>query len=297
MQEPYFIKYEVSNIIERNDIEMPADLHLHSTFSDGSFTPAELVKTAAEKGLTTIALADHDTVEGIPEAIKAGEKYEVEVIPALEFSAFWNKAEIHILGYFIDYNSPELLNKTEEIFTARIERARGMVKRLNQLGIAISFQEVEEIAGDEYIGRPHIARAMMSAGYIEEMGEAFTDEFIGNGGKAYLSKYQLTPEKAISLINRSGGISVLAHPVFINHGEPFDRAGIRKLADAGLAGVEVYHSRHSSETSRYYLEIAEELGLIVTGGSDFHGENSPDVKIGDISINDNLVKKLKEYKR
>ncbi len=275
---------------------MPADLHLHSIFSDGSYTPTELVKAAAEKGLTTIALTDHDTVEGIPEAVNAGEIYGVEVIHALEFSTFRNKAEIHILGYFIDYNSPELLNKTKEIFTARIERARGMVKRLNQLGIDISFQEVEEIAGDEYIGRPHIARVMMAAGYIEEMGDAFTDEFIGNGGKAYLPKYQLTPEEAISLINRSGGISVLAHPVFINHGEPFDRAGIKKLAGAGLDGVEVYHSRHNPETSRYYLEIAEELGLIVTGGSDFHGENSPDIKIGDIIINDNLVKKLNEYR-
>lgn len=274
---------------------MSADLHMHSTFSDGSYTPTELVKEAAKIGLKTIALSDHDTVAGVEEAIREGKRHGVNVIPALEFSTFEGDAEIHILGYYIDYKSPLLLNKIGEIFDARIERARGMIKKLRDQGIEISYEDVKNIAGDEYIGRPHIARAMQQAGYIKVMGEAFSDRYIGNGGQAYLPKYKISPEEAIKIINEVGGVAILAHPFFVNHGKPFDKKGIERLVGFGLEGVEVYHSKQNDTQSNYYHKIARELGLLITGGSDFHGENSPGVDLGDIVIENTLVEKLKKY--
>ncbi len=274
---------------------MAADLHVHSTYSDGSLTPEELVKLAVKNKLSTIAIADHDTVDGINIASRVAGNYELEVIPAIEFSTFRKKAEIHILGYYIDYGDPRLLNKVKEIFTARIKRARKMVKLLNQQGVEITFQQVKKIAGDDYIGRPHIARALVDAGYVKEMGEAFCEKYIGNNAQAYVPKCKLSPEKVIKLISNVGGIPVLAHPFFINHGQPMKREQIAELVESGLKGLEVFHSKHDFETSQYYQTIAEELNLLITGGSDFHGENSPGVKMGDITIKDDYVRKLKEF--
>jgi len=149
------------------------------------------------------------------------------------------------------------------------------------------------MAGDDYIGRPHIAKLMVKRGYINEMKDAFTDQYIGNGGKAYVEKYKLSPVEAIDLILNTGGIPVLAHPVFINHGEPMDKQDIKKLKDTGLLGLEVYHSKHNEKTIGYYKNIAQELNLLITGGSDFHGENSPGVNLGDIRLSDDHIDKLK----
>lgn len=274
---------------------MVADLHMHSTYSDGSLTPEELVKLAVKKGLATIAITDHDTVEGVDIASRTAQGYDLEVIPAIEFSTFRGKAEIHILGYYIDHKEPQLLNKIREIFTARIERARKMVKLLNEQGVEITFQQVKEIAGDDYIGRPHIARALVAAGYVQEIGEAFCEEYIGNNARAYVPKYKLTPEEAIELISKAGGISVLAHPVFINHGSPLKKGKIKELVNFGLEGLEVFHSKHDNEATQYYQTVARELELLITGGSDFHGENSPGVEMGDVTVEDKFVRKLKEF--
>lgn len=274
---------------------MPADLHLHSIYSDGSFTPSELVEMAARKGIDTIALSDHDTIEGINEMIAAARLRDIEVIPAIEFSTSQDGVEIHILGYYIDFNSRTFLEEVKRLFDQRLKRSEMMVEKLNRLGVEISFQDVKEIAGDKYVGRPHIARAMKKAGYIKEIGEAFTDQYIGNGGRAYVGREKISPREAIEIIRKNGGIAVLAHPFFVNGGDSLDKKSIELLAEDGLEGLEVFHSRHSQEVSGYYLKIAEELGLLVTGGSDFHGESSPDVKIGDVLLADEYVREFREY--
>ncbi|MFW5985205.1 MAG: PHP domain-containing protein [Halanaerobiaceae bacterium] len=272
---------------------MTADLHVHSTFSDGSLSPKELVDLSNKQGLKTIGLTDHDTVDGLKQGIKYGKKHDIEVIPGIEFSTFRNQEEIHILGYYIDYEDQNLLARVDEIYTARQERGRKMVKLLREQGIDLSLEDVKETA-DDYLGRPHIARAMVKKGYITEMGEAFTEQYIGNGGQAYVPKYKMEPEVAIKLISQVGGIPVLAHPAFINHGSPLQEEYISELQDQGLQGLEVYHSKHDPETSNYYREVAHRLDLLITGGSDFHGENAPDIMLGDITISEKKVEKLRQ---
>ena len=276
---------------------MTADLHIHSTYSDGSFSPEEIVKMASQRGIDVISIADHDTVDGIEPAQKAAEKHDIEVIPALEFSTFRSKAEIHILGYYIDYRNEQLNHIIKKIFNARDTRARKMIELLNGEGVEINYNQVKEIAGDDYIGRPHIARAMIEAGYIQEMGDAFTEDYIGNGGKAYVSKYKLSPKEAIKIIKDADGIPVLAHPIFINHGQPMTEEDIAELVESGLEGIEVFHSKHDEEAVEYYKEIARKMGLLITGGSDFHGENSPDIDFGDIVIDIKYIDQLKKVDR
>jgi len=272
---------------------LSADLHIHTTFSDGSYKPEEIVDLAEKNNFKTIAISDHDTLDGINPALEYASNKDIEVIPAIEFSTFEEKAEIHILGYFIDHEDDYLRKKVKKIFDSRKIRAQKMVELLNKQNIDITYNEVKNMAGDDYIGRPHIAKLMVKRGYINEMKDAFTDQYIGNGGKAYVEKYKLSPVEAIDLILNTGGIPVLAHPVFINHGEPMDKQDIKKLKDTGLLGLEVYHSKHNEKTIGYYKNIAQELNLLITGGSDFHGENSPGVNLGDIRLSDDHIDKLK----
>ncbi|HHU91858.1 MAG TPA: PHP domain-containing protein [Halanaerobiaceae bacterium] len=274
---------------------MPADLHLHSIYSDGSCTPARLIELAREKGLDTVALADHDTVAGIGEMIEAGAEKGIQVIPAIEFSTYQGEVELHILGYFIDYSSPSFQAEIKKLYEKRKERAAGMIARLNELGVRLSYQEVRNLAGSDYIGRSHIARAMVEAGHIREMKDAFSSEYIGNGGQAYLPKYKLDTAETIQLIHEYGGLAVLAHPYYVNGRDFMDKEGIEVLVKYGLDGLEVYHSKHSREATAYYLQIARELGLLVSGGSDFHGANSPGLEIGDIRLADKYVKRIRDY--
>ena len=272
---------------------MAADLHLHSTYSDGSYKPEQLLKLARSKGLDTIAIADHDTIKGSKEAIKIKDNYDIEVIPAIEFSTYKNKAEIHILGYYLDFTSKQLKQEVHNIFQARIKRAEKMIDKLNKQGVAISLKEIKNKIADEYMGRPHLAQEMVKKGYIDEIGEAFTDKYIGNNGQAYVSKYKLTPKKAIKIINEAQGIPVVAHPGFINNGFPLNKENIKEMKKSGLEGIEVFHSRHSSDESAYYRSVAEELNLVITGGSDFHGDKTPEIELGDIELGNNCVGKLK----
>jgi hypothetical protein len=273
---------------------LSADLHIHTTFSDGSNKPEEIVDMANKNNITTIAISDHDTLDGINPALEHARDKDIEVIPAIEFSTFEGKAEIHILGYFIDHENELLREKVKKIFDSRKIRAQKMVELLNKQNVNITYEEVKDMASDDYIGRPHIAKLMVKRGYINEMKDAFTDQYIGNGGKAYVEKYKLSPKEAIDLILKAGGIPVLAHPVFINHGEAMDKEDIKALKDDGLLGIEVYHSKHHEKTKKTYKKIALELDLLITGGSDFHGDNSPGVHIGDIRLPDSYVEKLKE---
>jgi len=273
---------------------LSADLHIHTTFSDGSYKPEEIIDMAQKKDFKTIAISDHDTLDGINPALEYASNKDIEVIPAIEFSTFEGKAEIHILGYFIDHEDDYLRKIVKKIFDSRKIRAQKMVELLNKQNIDITYNEVKNMASDDYIGRPHIAKLMIKKGYINEMKDAFTDQYIGNGGKAYVEKYKLSPVEAIDLILNTGGIPVLAHPVFINHGEAMDKQDIKKLKDTGLLGLEVYHSKHNEKTIEYYKNIAQELDLLITGGSDFHGENSPGVNLGDIRLSNEHIDKLKE---
>ena len=222
---------------------MKADLHLHTTASDGRLEPKDLVKLAAKIGLDVIAITDHDTVDGVLPSLIAAEDYpSLTVIPGLEISTDVSDGEVHILGYFIDYTSRELGSALERFRNSRQGRARGMVSRLGDLGLDIDWQRVEEIAGDGSIGRPHIARAMLEKGYIATFEEAF-NKYIGHGGPAYVAREKMLPEEAVELILRSQGLPVLAHPFTVNDPETM----IRNLNKVGLIGIEAYYKDNNEK--------------------------------------------------
>ena len=257
------------------------DLHIHSTASDGKFSPAAIVGKAAELGLKVIALTDHDTVDGIPPATEASGAFpDLKLIPGVEISTDLADGEAHVLGYFIDYASRELGSALERFRNSRQGRARGMVVKLADLGIDIDWQRVQEIAGDGSIGRPHIAQAMLEKGYIARFEEAF-DKYIGHGGPAYVGREKMTPEEAVELILRSRGLPVLAHPFTVKEPE----AMIIKLKAAGLVGIEAYYKDNTEEQTRATLGLAEKYGLIATGGTDYHGiGDSSEVMLGGVEV-------------
>lgn len=251
--------------------EKYADLHLHTTASDGTLTPRQMVQAAKEVGLSVIAITDHDTVSGLAEALEAGQELDIEVIPGIELSTIDSKQEVHILGYYIDTSCQNLLDVLSQMIHARDTRAVRMIEKLNELGVSITLDRVREISGNEFMGRPHIARAMIEAGYIKEHAEAFTTEYIGSGGRAYVERYKITPEQAISLIHEAGGVAVLAHPGCLGDGGVLGEEDIVRYVGFGLDGVEVYYAKHSPEQVEYYKRLALTYGLMMTGGSDFHG--------------------------
>ncbi len=257
------------------------DLHIHSTASDGKLEPADVVRGAAERGLAYIALADHDTVSGIAPAQEAAKEFpKLKVIPGVEISTDTPDGEIHILGYFVDYNDPEFKAALDRFRNSRLARARGIVDKLNKLGIHIDWQRVEEIAGDSSIGRPHIAQAMLEKGYIASFKEAFTD-YIGRDGPAYVEREKMTPAEAVAIIVKAGGLAVLAHP--FTAGEP--EAMIRELKPAGLAGIEAYYDNYSAEEIDQLVGLAQKYNLIATGGSDYHGiEPANETAIGGAEV-------------
>ncbi len=276
---------------------MGADLHVHSCFSDGTLTPEQLIDLALEKGIKTLAIADHETVTASIRAREIADKKGVELVPALELSSYESKAEMHILGYFIDLEDENLLKKMAEISSRREIRVKQIVELLNRQDIRIDYHDVKKVAGQGYIGRPHIARALLNLGYIDEISQAFTDKYIGNGSPAYIQKYKMKPAEAISLINQAGGIAVVAHPFFVKQRAPLQKKDIAVLKAKGLQGIEVFHSKHNQEWTQIYLKIASQLDLLITGGSDYHGSNSPDIKLGDIILADRYLEKLKSASR
>jgi predicted metal-dependent phosphoesterase TrpH len=241
------------------------DLHLHSICSDGQDTPEELVETAVKAGYNVISITDHDSVAGIPRALEAARDTHIEVIPGIELSAIESTDDIHILGYFIDYHDPEFLKKIEFFKDKRRERAEKIVKNLNRVGLDIQIETVLRIAHGAPIGRPHIAEALLAEELVETYSEAFF-RYIGSDGPAYVPKYEVKPAEAIQLILRYGGIPVIAHPGV------FDRDDLLfELKAAGLMGIEAIHPFHSQEKQKFYCDLARKLGLIITGGSDWHG--------------------------
>ena len=244
---------------------------MHSTASDGTFDPRELVIAAKNAGLSIIAITDHDTIDGIEDACRAGNEYGIKVIPGIELSTTDGKKEIHILGYYIDPANQYLKNLITQMINAREMRAINMVQKLNDIGIEITVDRVFEISGTTFIGRPHIARAMQEMGYIKEQSEAFTKNYIGNGGRAYVDRFKIKPVDAISIIHEAGGIAVLAHPGYLADRSSLDEGDLVRYFGCGLDGVEVFYSKHTEEQVEYYLRIVIKYGMVITKGSDFHG--------------------------
>ena len=257
------------------------DLHLHSTISDGKFSPADIVRKSAERGLTVIALADHDAVDGIAPALAAARAFPgLTVIPCVEISTDVPDGEVHVLGYFIDYTDRKLKATLERMRHSRRERAGGMVTKLGKLGIHIEWQRVQEIAGSGSIGRPHIAQAMLEKGYIGSIKEAFT-KYISRDGPAYVQREKMTPGEAVELLLRTNGLPVLAHPLTINNRETM----VTELKTAGLVGIEAYYKDYTAGEISKLVSLADRHGLITTGGSDYHGlDNSTETMIGGADV-------------
>jgi hypothetical protein len=251
-----------------------ADLHTHTKHSDGTFTPSELVDYAAKQGIAVLSVTDHDSVSGIDEAIEAGFKAGVEIIPGIELNTDFKDAELHILGYFIDYKNPDFIKKLNWFRESRIERMRMMIAKLNGSGHDITFDEVRDEALNESggenvlgsIGRPHLARVMVKRKIVEEERAAF-ERYIGNGKSCYVEVLnKLLPADAVRFIIEFGGLAVMAHPGLTGRDSV-----IGELVEEGLCGLEVYHSSHDAQAVKKYEKIAADYGLITTGGSDCHG--------------------------
>ena len=243
------------------------DLHLHTLASDGRLTPTQLVDLIASKGVTVAAISDHDTTDGIAEAVRAAAGHpNLDIIPAIELSTDIPGDEIHMLGYFLQYEDEEFQAILRRFREGRLERGRMMVEKLAALGKPVDWERVQEIAGDGSVGRPHIALAMVEAGYFKEPKEAFY-EYLGNNGLAYAERSKMTPEEGVEMLARVGGTAVLAHPANL---EDLDTKVVQ-LKEAGLVGMEVHYAMYSEETIQRLVEVANRHGLIPCGGSDYHG--------------------------
>lgn len=259
-------------------MEKYIDLHTHSLKSDGSMTPAEVVREAKRAGLAAIALSDHDTIDGISEAMAEGEKIGVEVIPAIEFSV-QSKTETHILGYFIDIKNPDLLRTLKEVVDLRIERNYVTCQRLNELGFDITIKEVRALAPNNFVGRAHFARVLMDKGYTKSVKEGF-DKYMSAGQYAYCEKQRLTARDAVELIAKCGGISFLAHPHLTKLSDEELKDFLLELKGYGLSGLEGYYTDYTPEMQEKYQNLAKELGLMISGGTDFHAQMKPHISIG-----------------
>lgn len=266
---------------------MAVDLHIHTTASDGTYSPKEVVQMAKEVGLVAIGITDHDTIDGLFEAWEWGKKLGVEIIPGIELNTDYRDREAHILGYYLQWTDLEFQKILKELQNARINRAKKMVSRLNQIGVMIDYQAVQRIAGQGAVGRPHLAQTLIAEGYATDWQEAF-EKYLGKDCFAYVPRTKLTPFSAVQLILQFGGIPILAHPGL----NDIDQI-IPDLIAVGLKGLEVYHYDHTVEDQKRYLKIVEENDLLVTGGSDFHGpEARSQVTLGDVRLSLELLKQL-----
>ncbi len=244
---------------------MRVDLHLHTYYSDGVYSPAQVVMKAKENGLDIISIVDHDTTDGLDEAIEVGKEIGVEVIPGIELSSSINGTDIHILGYFIDWRDENFQTHLRVFRELRIQRAKRMVEKLNALNIPLEFESVIEMSKTSAVGRVHIANALVRYGFVGDLYEAF-NKYLGVGCPAYEKNIELSPRKAIKLISDVGGLSFIAHP-----GKYLSEVDLASLIELGIDGIEVIHPSHNDELVKYYRSIADEYFLLESGGSDFHG--------------------------
>lgn len=269
------------------------DLHTHTTASDGSFAPAEVVGMAEQAGLAAVGITDHDTTDGVGEALATGEKLRVEVVPGVELSVNHERlGSLHILGYWIQPDHPDLAGKLEDIRGGRDRRNEKILARLADLGCPLDLSEVQAIAGGEVIGRPHLAQAMIKHDYVQSTQEAF-DRYLARGQPAYMERDRMSPEEAIDRIRRAGGVAVWAHPGLIGLEESELEQEIIKLVKAGLAGIEAYYPEHSPETTELLLKLCAKHRLAPTGGTDFHGAVKPDLQLGSFEVPAALLEGLK----
>ena len=266
---------------------MFADLHLHTNFSDGTYSPEELVSNAKRCALAAIALTDHDTVEGCAATAKACEAVGIEFITGTELTAEQDGTEIHILGYCVDTHNPKLLTEIERFQAVRQNRIREMVARLNEIKVPLSTDAVFALANCRAPGRPHVARALVKAGLCRSLDEAF-ERFLKKNRPAWVPKFKISAADAISLIHHAGGVAVLAHPG-LNRSDDV----IPHMVAANLDGIECFHTKHSTCTSEHYLELADEFNLLVTGGSDCHGLSKGQPLIGTVKVPYQHVEVLK----
>ncbi|MFF9004442.1 PHP domain-containing protein [Streptomyces goshikiensis] len=252
---------------------MRIDLHAHSTASDGTDSPAELVRNAAAAGLDVVALTDHDTVGGYAEAIAAlqGIPAGLTLVTGAELSCRLDGIGLHMLAYLFDPDEPELARERELVRDDRVPRARAMVAKLRELGVDITWEHVARIAGDGSVGRPHIATALVELGVVRSVSDAFTPAWLADGGRAYAEKHELDPFDAIRLVKAAGGVTVFAHPAAVKRGRCVPEAALGALAAAGLDGIEVDHMDHDTDTRARLRGLAGDLGLLTTGSSDYHG--------------------------
>ena len=270
------------------------DLHLHTRASDGRLSPTELVNLVASQGLKVVAVSDHDTTEGLAEAYRAAEQFpDLQIIPAIELSTDIPGDEIHMLGYFLQYEDDEFQAILRGFRAGRLERGRLMVEKLATLGLPVEWERVQEIAGDGSVGRPHIALAMVEKGYFREPKEAFYD-YLGRNGQAYVERKKMTPAEGVEMLARVGGPAVLAHPANLVDLD----AKVAELKEAGLVGMEVHYAQYSPDTVDYLLGIAKNHDLIPCGGSDYHGlGNSGEPLPGTLGPPRESVERLAEVSR
>jgi 3',5'-nucleoside bisphosphate phosphatase len=267
-----------------------ADLHLHTRYSDGSFTPHELLEHAARLGFAAIAVTDHDTLDAIPEALAAGKEFGVEVIAGVEVTSSIDTQELHMLAYLFGdtWRDPNLRAVLDHATRVRKQRVEQFVTKLNELGIALTIDDVLACSDCGTVGRPHVAMALVKRGYVSSVDEAFA-RFLKRGKPAYVERYRMQASETIAHIKRAGGIAVIAHPGLNNLD---DRIG--EMVDQGMAGIEVWHSRHAHAQSKSYLRMAETLGVCATGGSDCHGLGRDGMLLGRIKLPYERVEALKQ---
>ncbi|MEW2083676.1 PHP domain-containing protein [Streptomyces sp. NPDC005283] len=249
---------------------MRIDLHTHSTASDGTDTPAELVRNASAAGLDVVALTDHDTTRGHAEAIAALPE-SLTLVTGAELSCRIDGVSLHLLAYLFDADEPELLRERELVRDDRVPRARAMVAKLQELGVPVEWSQVARIAGDGSVGRPHIASALVELGVVPTVSDAFTPEWIADGGRAHIIKHELDPFTAVRLVKAAGGVTVFAHPLAVQRGRTVPESAIAELAACGLDGIEVDHMDHDAPARARLRGLAADLGLLATGSSDYHG--------------------------
>jgi predicted metal-dependent phosphoesterase TrpH len=276
------------------------DLHLHTTASDGIKSPSEIVRYAKAKGLQAIAITDHDTIEGLEEGISEGERIGIEVIPGIEISAEHSPGSMHLLGYFFNIHHPLLKERLAHLQEARAERNPKIVEKLNKLGIKVSYEEVAKVSGGGQVGRPHFAQVLLDKGYVRSFQEAF-DRFLKKGAPAYAEKFRFKATEALRFIQEAGGVVVLAHPKTLGlYGHSELENLLLRLVEEGLKGLEVYYPEHSALEISQYKALAERCGLVITGGTDYHGleGNGLDIGVGrgEMRLPYSMAEELKEIR-
>ena len=273
------------------------DFHLHTTASDGVLSPSEIVRYAKAKGLQAIAITDHDTIEGCEEGLTEGKRIDFEVIPGIEISAEHSPGSMHILGFFLDIHHHLLNERLEYLQKARAERNPKIIEKLNRLGIDITFEEVLKASGGGQVGRPHFANVLLEKKYVRSFQEAF-DRFLRKGAPAYVDKFRFTSKEALHFIKEAKGVAVLAHPNTLGMIGPSELEKlIQQLVEEGLKGMEVYYPEHSTLDVGRYKSLAERYGLLLTGGTDYHGmeKNGLDIGVGrgEMKLPYSLVENMK----